>query len=313
MRRRAEWRAALAVMASVAGVGFASGREIALFFAQLKGAAWAGIAAASALFALMTGIASGRARMGCGDGASHALRGDVLAGIHETLRLLLAALTSAAMLSRAGDMGALTLPMRHGYAFGAAFALLIALAVGWRRGRRLPAVGALAVLAACLFYGGMALDARPVRLYARSETVLSLAGSLPAAALLALVYASLNASVAAWSMDGLRDSAVRPARLGALSGALLGLALTLGNLALRRGGDALLAQMEPWVLLSARWGVAGFWLCAGFQYLCSVSTLSVSLGLLVRRALSDRRGRTMAVFMLTAAAVVFAILSFGRI
>ncbi|MBR0368394.1 MAG: hypothetical protein IJH86_08410, partial [Clostridia bacterium] len=60
MRERAEWRAALSVMAAIAGVGLSSGRELVLFFAQMKGAAWAGVLTACALFGALTAFAAAR-------------------------------------------------------------------------------------------------------------------------------------------------------------------------------------------------------------------------------------------------------------
>ncbi|MBR1820281.1 MAG: hypothetical protein IJ769_01520, partial [Clostridia bacterium] len=56
MQKGGEARAALAVMASVAGTGYASGRELAVFFAQLGRASWAAIALAAAAFGLLTGL-----------------------------------------------------------------------------------------------------------------------------------------------------------------------------------------------------------------------------------------------------------------
>ena len=53
MRETAQWRAALAMTAALSGVGMASGREVALFLGQTKGAAWVGVLVASALFGLL--------------------------------------------------------------------------------------------------------------------------------------------------------------------------------------------------------------------------------------------------------------------
>ena len=55
--------------------------------------------------------------------------------------------------------------------------------------------------------------------------------------------------------------------------------LLTGCAALTRGGPLLLAHALPVVPLAARWGLFGFWLCAGFGYLCNVATLAAAPGL----------------------------------
>ena len=56
MDKGKELRAALAVMGAVAGTGYASGRELVLFFAQLGRASWVGIGFAAVVFALLTAL-----------------------------------------------------------------------------------------------------------------------------------------------------------------------------------------------------------------------------------------------------------------
>lgn len=300
MRERAEWRAALSVMAAIAGVGLSSGRELVLFFAQMKGAAWAGVLTACALFGVLTAFAAARG------GVCRARGG--LERAAEALRLLFAALVSAFMLARLGEVGALTLPVRHGYLFGAGFGLLAALALGWM-GAGWP-LGLPVTLGLSAFYIASALDGRPARIHLRGETEFALAGSMAAALSLAAAYAAMNAVAAAWGLRGARQGTVRPAALGAKSAALMAAVLVPGCVALMRAGDVVLIQRLPWVVLSARWGIVGFWMCAGLTALCAVSTLSAALGLLTDRLRTDRRA--LAVYILTGGLAVFCILSFGQ-
>lgn len=300
MREKAEWRAALSAMAALSGVGLASGRELVLFFAQLKGAAWAGVLAACALFGALTALIAARG------GACHGQGG--LERLAEALRLLFAALASAFMLTRLGELGAMTLPVRHSYLFGAGFGLLGALIAGWT-GLKWP-LGLLLTLGLSGFYMASALDGRPPRIHLRGETTFALADSMAAALLLAAAYAAMNACAAGWSLRDVRQGAVRPAALGIKAAALMAVVLIPGCAALARGGDMVLIQPMPWVVLSARWGLAGFWLCAAITALCALSTLSAALGLLISRLRTPRRA--LAVYMLTGALAVFAILSFGR-
>ncbi|MBR1820274.1 MAG: hypothetical protein IJ769_01485, partial [Clostridia bacterium] len=171
-----------------------------------------------------------------------------------------------------------TLPVRDGYLWGVALAAGLACLANLGGQRALPWLGLLLLAVGFAFYGGLALDPRPPRIYLRGEVELRLAGNFPAAALLSLCYAALNACVAGDVIARFSGGCTHAARLGALCGGLLGIVLLCGNAALERGGEMLLAQALPMVLLAARWGLAGFWLCAGFGFLCSVGTLAAALG-----------------------------------
>lgn len=300
MREKAEWRAALSMMAALAGVGLSSGRGLVLFFAQLKDAAWAGVLTACLLFGAMAAFMASR-------GDSRRVRGG-LERAAEALRLLFAALAAAFMLTKLGEVGALTLPLHRGYLFGALFGLLIALILAWT-GHGWP-LGLLLTLALAGFYAANALDGRPARIHLRGETTFALADSMAAALILSMLYACMNACAAGWSLHRTLQGTVRPAALGTKAAALLAAVLVPGVAALLRGGDAVLIQPMPWVVLSARWGIGGFWLCACLQALCAASTLSCALGLLIGRLRTDRRA--LAAFMLTGGLAVFLILSFGR-
>ena len=297
MRERAEWRGALSVMAAIAGVGLSSGRELVLFFAQMKDAAWVGVAAACALFGLLTAFVAAQ-------GGDCPRRGGI-ERLRELLRLLFAALVSAFMLLRLGELGALTLPLRRGYLFGAGFGLLLALVLAWGK----PGLPVTLGLAA--FYCANAMDGRPPRVYLSGATEFALAGSTGAALALASVYAAMCGCASLWSLRRLREGTVRPAALGVKSAALMALVLVSACAALLRGGDVVLIQPMPWVVLSARWGLAGFWLCAGLSALCAGATLSAALGFLLSRWRTEHRAA--ALFMLIGALAVFCVLSFGRI
>ena len=305
MRARDEWRCALSMMAAVAGTALAPGRAVALFFGQLKSTAWLGVAVASALFGMITGMLAWR---GQAFGGSDALSG---AGrLTAMLRSLFAALLLAVMLAAAGDLGALTLPVSHGYALGAALTLLAALGIGLAPGNHGAAMGLCAVAFAAVFYAALAADPRPVRLYLNGETELRLAGSVSGALLLGLLYAALNGCAAGMAAPGM--SAARPAGVGLKCGALLAAVLALGCRALARGGDALLAHPEPWVALAARMGLPGFWCCAALGGLSALTTTATAVRSLLRHADSSQHRRDLAVCLLVAA-VLFGALSAGRL
>lgn len=277
MDRGGERRAALAAAAAVAGLGGASGRAMVLFFGQLGGLRWAGIALASALYGLLL-AALGRGAAACGAQTPGELfrrllgrRAGRLAGaLHE---LLLAGM-AAAMLSRAAGLGALALPLARGEIWGAGLALALALGLS---GRALPALGGIALASGTVLFCALALDPRPVRVYARAETVLALEDNPAAAAVLAALYAALAAALSGGAVLRCVRGIRRPLWLGLLGGLGLAATLTSANWALLRGGRHLLGQAEPGVLLAARWGVAGFWLYAAFAFLGATASLAAVL------------------------------------
>lgn len=283
MRETAQWRAALAMAAALSGVGLATGREVALFLGQTGGTAWVGVAVASALFGLLV---AGGARLPAAD------RHEPLARACGTLRLVLAGLMAWLMLHRLGRVGELTLPLRHGYAFGIGFGALAALAMDRLSARGHGRLGLAVTLYAGLFLAANALDPRPARLHLIGAVDYAYEGSAWAAALLAAPYAAMVSAPALWRLRDLGPGvAARPARLGVKAAAILALLLAAAVAALLRGGDGVLVQPMPWVVLSARWGLWGFWVCAGLQGLCSAATLSAAFGMARRCWQSKKSSR----------------------
>lgn len=279
MSRGSNWRGALACMAAMAGTGYASGRELALFFGQLGQASWAGILAGAATAGLLTGALAGWSAR-CG-GASFAaacrrLPGRWTGRLCRAMGLLFLVALAAVMLRAAGQMGEMTLPVRHGALWGIGLALVLALALNLGGMRALPWAGLALALLAGLFYAALALDPRPPRLFLKGDAVLRLEDSVPAALLLGLAYGGMNACAAAGVAARFSGSG---SGLGPCCGALLAAVLLCANAALLRGGRQLIAAAAmPEVALSARWGLAGFWLCAALRFLCAAATLAAALG-----------------------------------
>lgn len=283
IRMRDTTRSALAVMAAIAGTGCTSGRATALFFAQMGWAGWLGALLAAATFGGLVGTVTRLAQRSGASGFAALCRrrlGRASCRAVGVLHGVLMALVATVSLLSAGKLGALTLPLRHGFLWGMALALLLAALVDANRRRAAPWLGMCLCVVGAAFYAALALDARPPRLPLRGEVVLTLEGNVPAAVILALCFAALNACVAADAAARFATSRVRPARLGLLCVALLGGLLLSACAALARGGAKLLAQALPTVLLAARWGLFGFWLCAGFGFLCNVATLAAALAAL---------------------------------
>ena len=314
-KRRGRCRGAMAIMASVAGSGFASGREIVLFFTQMGLAAWAGVAFAGLVFGLLVSLIA-KAAAGTDAGSfpelCHRLMGRRAANLACAMHALLLGMSAVVMLCGAGEAAALALPVEHGFLWGVALAMLVAVAVNAAHRRALPALGFAAVGFGLLLYAGLALDARPVRVYLRGDVHLALSGSLPAALLLALAYGAMNAALCAAPAARWGRREARPAALGATCGIALSALLACANAAVGRGGDALLIQALPTVVLAARWGIVGFWCCVGFGYLCAVSTLTASLGGLIDLIRQERQRRAPVLAALAAAVLLCALLGIPR-
>lgn len=304
MDKRGDARAAMAVVAAAAGTGYASGRELVLFFAQMGAAQWIGVAFAPVVFALLMALLCRGAGETGAEGFGpfcQRLMGRRMGAVAGWLHGLLLALTAVVMLCGAGETGALTLPVRHGWLWGAGVALFIALLMNLSRLRALPWLGALLLAAGVAFYGALSADSRPPRVWLNGAVQLSLEGSWAAAILLALAYGAMNAALAA-SVALRFGRGARPWRVGLLCGGSLMALLATACGAIARGGRALLGQAIPTVALAARWGLFGFWACAGFGYLCAVTTLAAALGGLIDD-LKDGRGRNARITVLALGAL----------
>ncbi len=302
-----ERRAALAAVAATAGAGYASGRELVLFFAQLGAMSWLGIVFAAVCYGLLASALC-RCAMRTGGRTPGAflrrLLGRGTGAAASALHGVLMSLTAAVMLVSAGETGALTLPVQHGGAWGMALGLAAALGLCLAYPEAMPALGLVTAVVGVGLYAGLALDPRPVRVYTRAETELALENSAGAAVLLAAMYAALNASVGGDCLLRFSGSRVDPARVGLWGGGLMALLLACANGAILRGGRQLLGQALPAVILASRWGIAGFWLCALFSFLCAVGTLAATLGALLRKLEAGGPERAAGVMLLALAAAL---------
>ena len=281
--RRQEVYAAGAIIASASAVCFASGRGIVLFFTQLGHMAWPGILIAGCLFGWMMHTVMHFARKTGAENLPEVFRRLTGTGCGRAAGVmygLLTALVAAVMVENCAGIGAIVLPVKKGALTGAAFALLAAVVICLDRRRLLPVLGLATVCAAILFYAGLMLDVRPVAIHIKIRTVFRLRGSAAGCILLAMMHASLNASVASASAAEWGCAGVRPTATATLAGTMMTACLACANGAMLRGGEAICAQTMPTVILAARWGIWGFWLCSGFMYLSSILTLSESLNAL---------------------------------
>lgn len=307
--KKQEWSAAIAVTAASAGTGFASGREIALFFTQMGWASWIGVAFSSAMFGVLCGVVSCLARQTGGKGFSSVCmrvlgrrQGTVVGAVHG----LLTAAVGGAMIVIAGEMAALALAVKHAFWMGVLLSVGIALLLCLRRMQGMLCAGKVVVGMCALFYAALALDPREITIYQRYEIVPELSGSVTAASMLAVLHAALNASVAGGVTVCFSDRVEKPFGFGVICGAMMFLMLLTANAALLQGGEKLLAQALPTVVLAARWGVFGYYAAIAAMWLCAIATLAAAIGSLTEQIRDDRRsGRILTVaFLLGAMAVI---------
>lgn len=278
-------RAALAMAAAIVGAGFASGREIVVFFSDMGAFSWLGILAGSAACGFLTGMLVHFAMRTKSESLPRVYErvmdercGDAAQMMHGGLMLL----TGAVMVSGAGELGALTINLHGARFIGTAAALLAALAgCKWGVGA-LSGMGALLVPAIFLYYAAM-IDGGP-----RGEAMAVSWGSLPASALMGGLYAALNVAMAGGVACMVGKGGVNPWRVGALTGGLMLILLSGANAALLSAGEAVRSQPMPGVLMASKWGLKGFYISAGLMFLAMVSTLCAALSSLKAQILSLR-------------------------
>ncbi len=270
-------RLVLAIVGAVIGAGFASGREVMTFFTRFGAWSWAGIAVAAVVMGVVVlRLLSLARRLGAVSFAVVCERALGTRGgrIGATLYALMLWGTGAAMLSGAGELCAIALPVHGAYAIGFAGMLLLGAVVA-RRG-----IGALAWVSAgmaplcCLLY--FLLMIRPPL-----PAQVSLApapvgwGTVP----LGIAYAALNIALAAGLLC--EQAAQRTARecVSAAIGAAacLGALLTLSNAAMLPSVSALSGAALPIVRLASGLGITGFWLCVATLGLAMLTTLAATL------------------------------------
>ena len=270
--RGEDGRAALAVSAAIVGAGFASGREVAVFFSAFGQASWLGVAAASAGVGYLTCLlARVSRRTGCGGFAAQygALAGPGWGAAVRALYGLLALLTAGAMAAAGGELGALALPWRRARAVGVAVTLLSACLLARRGVRSLASLGALLVPTAGIFYALLSRGGGAAQPFTLPDALLSLP--------MGLLYAAFNAALAAGVICLSGRTVCSPGRVGRYTAAALFAMLAPANYALMHAGAPVRSLPMPGVALAARWGVGGYYASLFVLYLAVLSTLVAML------------------------------------
>ena len=236
-------------LAAALGAGYASGSEIALFYAQLgRGAHMAALIAA--IIYAGFGLLCARLKRDTGaDNLPLALRRRMGAGQAAAL-LHLAAMMIAALRSvnMAGRVAEILLPAQHAYIVGAGICVLLAASLARDRG----AAGAIWMFACVLGALFLMLGGRSVK-SGLSHVQLLIEDSIPAAVLSGALHGSMLCAVTGSAMLDAADDEKSALCAG---GALLCM-LEIAYLCMKSAGKNVLSLRQPFIAMAAAWGSAG--------------------------------------------------------
>lgn len=305
MKLSFEFKAACAVNASVIGASFSSGREAASFFARAGWASWLGIGVSAAVFGLMMGMIC---RLAIETGARELSGiycrkmgercGDLVGAVHVILMLMMGAVA----LSTAGELGMLSLSGKHPYLLAAALAIVAAIATALSGKNSLSALGLVLTPIFIAFFLALAMDPRPARTGAYISRVgIDINGNIPAAIILGVMFACLKAALAC-GIAAANSRGLRPGRFGIMCATLMAMTAASINLALQRAGEEVWELNLPSVVLAARWGAFGYYICVLVMWAGAVAVLSCAFSSLT--SLFSARVSKSSALLLTAAGVI---------
>lgn len=294
LNRENELHGALGIVAAALGMDFVSGRSLAAFYAQTGQVGWLGVCLSAVLFGLLIGLLARLAKrsgaQSVGELLSRLPGGGAGKGMFILYGLILL-LAAGMLVTSAGRMGALALPVQQADLLAGALALLAAGVLAFAGKSALKALGGALVLLmlvfelALLFFAE--LPATP-----RYEIELRLKDNWAAALGFALLHTTACLCLSAGIAVKISGGRTSPARLGWHAGMLFGVLLGVGNAVLMARDVRILALKLPFVALSADWGGAGFYLSAGIGFLfCVFSLAGLIYGILPGRDAANFRGK----------------------
>ena len=261
---------AMACVGAVIGAGFASGREMIVFFTRYGALSWVLILLTTLTMTALSALVMLKARQ-CGQTRWCALYQQRSAWIRyagQICLILLFAITGGAMLSASGELMALLLPIRYAYQVGCIGTLLI---VAFLSARSLRPLAGLSVALTILLVGAYILLFRqqmPVDTVVMREQLSPLRGILCAVA-----YAGMNIAIGLGVLCECATADKRVlCRASVAFGAILTLLLMLGNALYLQHPDRW-NDVMPIVSLLASYGKTGYYLGAATLYMAVVTSL----------------------------------------
>ncbi len=273
MRKAVNLSAALSAIAAMVGAGFASGRELVVFFAGQGTASWLGVAVACAGAGFLAGAISalaGRTGQRALPGVFARTMGRGSGIAMQVVYTALLVLCSAAMLSTGATLGALTFPFHGSFLLGTVITLICALLLARRGALSVAGLGLVVVMA--VWYVALGVG--------QSGSGLRVGGSIGISAASGLIYAAFNGAVASGVVCLNAGEGVKPIRVGLYTGLLLAAMLIPANRALLRTDVATRQMALPSVVMAQRWGVTGYYLSICALFAAVVTTLGAALSAL---------------------------------
>ncbi len=306
MKIFSELRVAGAACAAALGASFMSGREAATFFAVTGYASWAGVIAAALIFGAVMGMLC---RFAQDTGAAtlpaiYAAKMDERCGeAVSVVYILLMLMMGAVALSTSAELGMLSLEMKHPAAAAYVITLLLSLMLTLRGS--ISSAGVFIIPISILFLAILAADDRPALagVYIQNE-LMDLNGNFSVSVFMGVMFAFLKAAVCG-SLAAGYCRGISPRRFGIICGVIMFMAAALANSALQRAGETVWALNLPFVVLSARFGVFGYYISIYIMWLGCLSVLTCALDS-VAAMFPKRFGRTWA---LCAAATGISVMS----
>ncbi len=271
-------RAGLAIVGAVIGAGFASGREVMQFFTRFG--AWGAVGIAAA--ALSMGAIAWRVmhiaadcEADCFLSLCRGLLGRIGGVFGALLYGALLAATGGAMLSGAGELYAIAIPIHSAYALGFCATLALGFLVAVRGLSGVAACSSAMVPLCVTLYGLLILQPSSAQGVQFAPAAAPSWQALP----LALSYAALNMALIAGLLCEAGAELNTAQRKGAAGFAVicLGALLLLAHAALLPNAAVLRDAPLPMVAAAARLGLVGFWLCVSILAIAMLSTLSVAV------------------------------------
>ena len=258
----------LACVGAVVGAGFASGREVVVFFTQYGSHAWWLIILAALI---MTGLCmlcmSAAQKQGCCENWDGLMQGRWFA---QWCSILLMVLTSGAMISASGHMVALLWAHPCAYAVGALGTLLAAWWIGFCSMKPLNLISAALTLALLCALMTVLVQTPPDSV----AFTRGISGSVLAGAVIRAVgYAAMNVMLAVGIICRSAEHTQSMPVASALFGWLIGVLLLIAQCAYARHPET--HQMAfPMVQLLSRHGRSGYLFSIVLLYLSVITTLT---------------------------------------
>jgi len=304
----------LACVGAVIGAGFASGREVMVFFSQYGALSWALVLLATATMTVIC-VLSMRKMRHCDASSSCALyegQSKVLRWMGEGSLMLLMAVTGGAMISASGELVAKLLPVHGAYWIGLVITVLLAWLLAQQSIRPLAAITAALTAAIILSYVLMMGMDHSQGAWVRVERTMDAAGIMKAG-ISAISYGCMNMAIALGVIcQGTPDTNRKICRTSVLFGSILSCLFLLCNYVLLRHEELSQAAF-PIVLLLNGLGRGGFLFSAILLYL-AVLTTTIAIFFTIRKMTAAYTQNKWIINGLTMGVpVLFSFIGFGQI